>query len=112
MAKRQQLPVKKTTRELFEAIDLSLNTNNYYFTYHGKARSKSRKKVNDLEVLRILKSNGRRHEAIKDKLGMNRTDWNYHICGQNSDKDEVRISLSFDSGFMLIITVINLDEET
>lgn len=98
MAKKHQIPVKKTTKELFEAIDDSLAKKHYYFTWHGEYRSKLRKRVNDLEVLTILKSKGRRHEARKDKLEINRT--------------EVRISLSFDCDFSVIITVINLDEES
>ncbi len=112
MAGKQLIPIKKTTGELFEAIDLCLETNNYYFTSHADLRSKTRMSVNDLEVLRILKSKNRRHEARKDKLGMDQSDWNYHIRGKNSDNEEVRISLSFDQSLMLIITVINLDEES
>lgn len=104
-------PVKKTTAELFEAIDEALENIDYYFSDHGEKRSKSRRKVGDLEVIKILKSDERRHEAAKDKYEERNADWNYHIRGKNCDDERIRIALSFDEDGMVIITVINLDEE-
>jgi hypothetical protein len=103
-------PQKKTTEELIDAIDKAMTSGEYYFTDHGDKRSKTRKKVNDLEVVKILVGDNKWHEANKDKYERNRKDWNYHIRGKNSDGDQIRIAVSFDNNGMPIITVINLDE--
>lgn len=92
------------------AIGQAMRTGNYYFSEHGYDRSKTRKKVNDLEVIKILKGNEKWHEAKKDKYESGNSDWNYHIRGKNTDGDKIRIVISFDVGGMPIITVINLDE--
>lgn len=66
MAKRVAVkPKKKTTAELFEAIKLSLENGEYYFSDHGDAISKTRKNVNDLEVVKILEGDDKWHEAVK-----------------------------------------------
>ena len=112
MAKRIKVskPNKKNTEELFAAIRLAILNGEYYFTDHGHIRSKNRKKVNDLEVLKILYGTDKWHENSKDKFENNKRDWNYHIRGKNSDGDHIRIAISFDEDGMPIITVINLDE--
>ena len=67
MAKKVAVkPVKKTTVELFEAIKHSLENGEYYFSDHGDVRSKTRKNVSDLEVVKILEGNDKWHEAVKD----------------------------------------------
>lgn len=103
-------PTKKTTDELMEAINKAMASGTYYFTDHGDKRSKTRKKVSDLEVIKILEGNDKWHEAKKDKYQKGSIDWNYHIRGKNTDGDQIRIALSFDKDGMPIITVINLDE--
>jgi len=103
-------PKKKTTAELMAAIATAMDSGEYYFSDHGEKRSASRKKVNDLEVIKILQDDDKWHEAKKDKFEPGYTDWNYHIRGKNSDGDAIRIALSFDKEGMPIITVINLDE--
>jgi hypothetical protein len=105
-----QKPKKKTTRELFAAIQKALEERRYYFTDHGLERSRTRRKVNDLEVLRILRSSQKKHVAQKDKFERSQRDWNYHISGLNSDDESILIALSFDQAGMAIITVINLNE--
>ena len=80
------------------------------FTEHAEQRSKQRKNVNDLQVLNILKSKTKKHNAVKDHYIEGHTDWNYHITGKNIHDEKIRIVLSFDVDLMLIITVINLDE--
>jgi hypothetical protein len=104
-------PTKKTTNELMKAISNAVNANEYYFTDHGDKRSKARKKVNDLEIIKILSGHDKWHETKRDKYVRNNNDWNYHVCGKNSDGDQIRIVISFDHDGMPIITVINLDEE-
>lgn len=104
-------PKKKTTAELFEAIKHSLENNEYYFSDHGNVRSKTRKNVNDLEVIKILEGDDKWHESAKDKYEKDHKDWNYHIRGRNSDEDKIRIAISFDEAGMVVITVINLDED-
>ncbi len=108
--KRALKPNKKTTEELFSAINEAMLNGDYYFTDHGDKRSKNRKKVNDLEIVKILSGIDKWHESTKDKFENNNLDWNYHIRGKNSDGDHIRIVISFDKDGMPIITVINLDE--
>lgn len=113
MAKKAQAkkPEKKTTEELFKAIESAIEKSEYYFTDHGEMRSATRKKVTDVEVLRILEGKDKWHEKAKDKYENGQDDWNYHIRGKNTDGDNIRIAVSFDKDGMPIITVINLDEE-
>jgi hypothetical protein len=108
--KRVFRPTKKSTEELLTAINQAMLNGDYYFTDHGDKRSKSRKKVNDLEVVKILSGSEKWHESSKDKFENNKLDWNYHMRGKNSDGDHIRIVISFDRDGMPIITVINLDE--
>ena len=104
-------PKKKTKPELFKSIETAIETGNYIFTEHGEFRSKQRKNVNDLQIINILKSKTKKHEAAKDYYQEGFADWNYHLTGKTLDNEKVRIVLSFDSNLMLIITVINLDNE-
>ena len=104
-------PKKKTKQELFKIIENSIDTRNYVFTEHGKLRSEQRKHVNDLQIINILKSKTKKHEAKRDRYEKGYSDWKYHITGRTVDNEEVRIVLSFNSDLMCIITVINLDEE-
>ncbi len=112
MAKKRKAvkPIKKTTDEVIEAISKAMSFGTYYFTDHGDKRSKTREKVSDLEIIKILESNDKWHEAKKDKYDKGSTDWNYHIRGKNTNGDQIRIAISFDKDGMPIITVINLDE--
>lgn len=110
MAKKKK-PNKKSTEELFGAIETAVKNAEYYFTDHGEMRSATRRKVTDQEVIRILEKKDKWHEKTKDKYVDGAADWNYHIRGKNTDGDNVRISISFDKYGMPIITVINLDEE-
>ena len=112
MAKKRKAlkPIKKTTDEVIKAISKTMSLGTYYFTDHGDKRSKTRKKVSDLEIIKILESNDKWHEAKKDKYEKGSTDWNYHIRGKNTNGDQIRIAISFDKDGMPIITVINLDE--
>jgi hypothetical protein len=104
-------PKKKTKQELFDSIEVAIKTGNYVFTEHGEMRSKQRKNVNDLQIIKLLKSRTKKHEAAIDHYIEGYADWNYHITGKTIDNEKVRIVLSFDADLMLIITVINLDEE-
>ncbi len=101
---------KKKTRELFAAIKNAIKNRNYYFTAHAVKRSKERKNVNQLQIIKILKSKSKYHESHKDHFNEDFKSWNYSIRGFSVDFEEIRIILSFDKNDMLIITVINLNE--
>jgi len=75
------------------------------------ANSDQRKNVNDLQIINILKSKTKKHEAARDYYQEGFADWNYHLTGKTLDNEKVRIVLIDDSNLMLIITVINLDDE-
>ncbi len=73
---------KKTRLELFESIETAIKTRNYILTKHGELRSKQRKNVNDLQIIQILKSKTKKHEAARDYYKEGHADWNYHITSQ------------------------------
>ena len=102
---------KKSTDELFAAIEKAIINGDYYFTDHGEMRSVTRRKVTDEEVIKILGGKNKWHEKSKDKFVQGQADWNYHIRGKNTDDEKVRIVLSFNDYGMPIITVINLDKD-
>ena len=104
-------PGKKSTDELFRAIEDALKTGSYYFTDHGEMRSITRRKVTDEEVVRILEGPDKWHERNKDRYEQGQPDWNYNIRGKNTDGEKIRIVVSFDEYGMPIIAVINLDED-
>lgn len=105
-------PIKKRTQELFFFIERAIEKREYYFTDHGQMRSVTRQGVTDEEVIKTLEGNEKWHEKNKDKYQQGQRDWNYHIRGYNTDADRIRIVISFDELEMLIITVINLDEDS
>ena len=113
MAKKAQnkKPIKKSTEELFSAIEKAIENVDYYFTDHGEMRSETRRKVTDEEVIKILEGKDKWHEKSKDKFEEGKSDWNYHIRGKNTDDERVRVAVSFDEYGMPVITVINLDED-
>ena len=73
---------------------------------HAKARFEGRA-IKRREVGQVLK-NGR-HETLKDKFMEEHGSWNYSIRGETIDKRNLRVVVSFDGPYMLIITVIDLD---
>ncbi len=106
MIKTISKPIKKTTSELFTAIDNGLNNGEYFISLHGRKRGLERK-VNALHVVSALRSPNRRHEAKKDKYVEGKLDWNYSILSNDTEQRELRIILTF-SEQMLIVTVIVL----
>lgn len=107
----RQKPPKKTKLELFQCIEQAIENKNYVFTQHGEIRSKQRKHVNHEQVIRILKDKHKKHDAARDYYQEGHPDWNYHIQGKTVDNQPVRMVVSFDENWLLIITVINLAEE-
>ena len=75
---------KKTRQELFDCIETAIKTGNYILTEHGEYRSKQRKNVNDLQIINILKSKTKKHEAAKDYYQEGYADLNYHILSKRS----------------------------
>ena len=107
----ERRPQKKTTDELFNAIENALENKNYYFTSHALKRSKERKNLSEFQVIKILSSQSKYHEPKKDSFNEDFNTWNYSIRGRSIDSENIRIILSFDENDLLIITVINLDEK-
>lgn len=101
---------KRTTVELMLAITEAVESKNYFFTTHATTRLKQRRNVDQLQVIRILKSDSKYHEPKKDTYSKEFQAWNYAVRSKTIDDEDVRIILTFDENDMLIITVINLDE--
>lgn len=98
---------KKTTNELFLAIKKALERKSYIFTSHAFERLIDRN-INELTVIRILKSQFKYHEVRKDSYAQSFRSWNYSIVGISPDDEDIRIIVSFEEETMLVITVINL----
>jgi len=108
----EKKPLKKTDKELWEIIADKLANNRYIFLNHAKQRLKDRH-VSDLEVLNILdnkENHKRKRNKRKDTYIADYLDWNYCIEGVDVDKQKIRIIISFDSVWMLIITVIRIND--
>lgn len=106
-----QKPKKLTDTELFQKIHDKIIDIDYIFLKHAKQRQKDRS-VTDLDVLNILeneKGRRRKRNKRKDKYERGKEDWNYCIEGLDIDGEKVRIIVSFNEEFLLIITVIRPD---
>lgn len=99
---------KKSTEDLFDSIECSLDNADYYFTGHGRQRSRQRKGVSEQQVIKILRSPDKYHEKRKDKFDKQHNSWNYSIRGKSVDGEDIRIAIAFEGEQMLVITVINL----
>ena len=99
-------PPKKTTTEIFAAIDKALNTGEYFISIHGRQRIKERR-VTALHIVQALRCEKRKHEARKDKHEKGMHDWNYSIISTDIEDRKLRIILTF-SQQMLVVTVIVL----
>ena len=104
-------PKKKTEQELFDSIETAIKMGNYVFMEHGEKSSKSRKHVNDLQVINLLTSQTKKHDEARDSCQEGRADWNYNMTGKTINNEIVRIVVSFEE-LMLIVLVTHLDEES
>jgi len=107
----KERPSKKLDREVWSLISEKIVSGDYVFLNHAKKRLKDRN-ITDVEVLNILESKvgkKRKRNKAKDSFDMNHGNWKYCIEGQNNDEQKIRVIISFDSNYMLIITVIRLD---
>ncbi|HEC85910.1 MAG: hypothetical protein DRR08_20005 [Candidatus Parabeggiatoa sp. nov. 2] len=101
----------KTKQELFDSIETAIKMGNYIFTEPAEMKAKQRQNVTDLQVINLLKSQAKNHEAERDYYVERYADWNYHITGKTINHEKVRIVVFFDSNLMHIITVINLNDD-
>ena len=107
---RTSKPLKKTNKELYELIETKIADKEYIFLNHAKQRLKDRA-ILDIDVLDILEgkpSRNRKRNKSKDKYDIKYEDWNYCLEGCNLDGVGIRVIVSFDDEYMLIITVIRL----
>jgi len=111
--RQNKKPPKKTDRELWCVVGEKIKGTEYVFTRHAEGRQAQRQ-IDDLTVLNILENNGnarRKRNKKKDEYRSGHDDWNYCIEGYDHDNKKIRIIISFDSDYMLIITVINISQE-
>ena len=104
-------PTKKTDKDFYELLTSKIQSCDYVFKKHAKQRQKDRT-ITDVEVLDILEGKivfKRRRNKSKDKYEEGREDWNYCVEGQNLDNKKIRIIISFEEGFLPIITVMWID---
>jgi hypothetical protein len=103
---------KRNDPDLWGLITQKISSVHYVFLNHAKARLVDRK-ISDYEVLDILehKNKCRRNKA-KDSFMHGFPDWKYCIEGKSFEgQPKIRVIISFDKEFLLVITVIRLDVE-
>lgn len=98
-------------RDLYSRIGQSIDNRNYIFLKHAKQRLEERQ-ITDIDGLDILEGKaGRKRLRNKknDSYQSGQAEWKYCIEGINLDGLPIRIIISFEKGYMPIITVINLN---
>jgi hypothetical protein len=106
-------PKKKTDSELWSLLIQKLSEGNYIFLEHAKMRLKDRGMI-DIDILDILENKNnrkRKRNKSKDTYTPGYQDWNYCIEGNDLSGKKIRVIVSFDDQFLLIITVILIGNE-
>jgi hypothetical protein len=111
-------PLKKNDKEIYRLITEKIKEKNYVFLKHAQERLRQRG-ILETDVIKILegeKAYCRKRNKAKDTyaaVGFNEEaeDWKYCIEGNDIDQNPIRIIVTFDEDWMLIITVIALTGE-
>jgi hypothetical protein len=105
----QEKAVKRNDYDLWSLIANKISGVRYVFLNHAKERLADRK-ISDIQVLDILEHrNKARRNKSKDTYMPGFEDWKY--CIEAKELPNIRVIISFDKEFMLVITVIRLDVE-
>jgi hypothetical protein len=109
---QQGKAAKRNDLDLWGMIYNKITGVRYVFLNHAKARLVDRK-ITDIEVLDILEHKNKcRRNKSKDSFMPGYPDWKYCIEGKSfPGQSPIRVIISFDAEFMLVITVIRLDVE-
>lgn len=104
--------MKRNDFELWKLISQKIIGVRYIFLTHAKDRLIDRK-ITDVEVLDILEHKDKcKRNKSKDSFIQGYPDWKYCIEGKSFEgQPNLRVIISFDEEFMLVITVIRLDVE-
>jgi hypothetical protein len=102
-------PIKKTDRELYGLLTTKILSGEYIFLKHAKLRQQDRQ-INDMDVLHILKGNvKRKRNKRKDSYDPGKQDWKYCVEGFDMDGLKIRVIITFEEAYLLVITVIRID---
>lgn len=104
------VPEKQPDDVLLAFIEKKVLDEDYVFVHHAKVRLDERN-ITDIDVLDILENKpnrNRKRNSKKDSFHKDHHQWNYCIEGSTLDDENIRIIVSFDVKFLLIITVIRL----
>jgi hypothetical protein len=103
---------KRNDYDLWSLISQKISGVRYVFLNHAKERLLDRK-ITDIEVLDILEHKEKcRRNKSKDSFAPGYQDWKYCIEGKSFvQQPQIRIIISFDEEFMLVVTVIRLDDK-
>jgi hypothetical protein len=105
----QAKAMKRNDFDLWSLISNKITGVHYVFLNHAKSRLQDRK-ITDIQVLNILEHREKaRRNKSKDTYEPGYPDWKY--CIEAKDQPNLRVIISFDKEFMLVITVIRLDVE-
>ena len=102
-------PIKKTDRELYRLFAAKIASGEYIFLKHAKLRQQDRQ-IRDLDVIYILKGRvARKRNKRKDTYDLGKQDWKYCIEGVDIDGLKIRVIITFEEAYLLVITVIRID---
>jgi hypothetical protein len=102
-------PIKRKDNELFEIIESKINNGLYFITNHARERMIERGVPEDhiLHILLGKRGYKRARNKAKDTYEAGKYDWKYCFEGYvNTEEKSLRVIVSFEDGFMPIITVI------
>jgi hypothetical protein len=108
----QEKVTKRKDFDLWGLISQKISGVRYIFLNHAKSRLIDRK-ITDYEILDILEHKDKcKRNKSKDSYEPGYPDWKYCIEGRCFEgQPKLRVIISFDKEFMLVITVIRLEVE-
>lgn len=98
-------PRKQKIGNLKEVIGQCLDVGRYLDTRHAHLRQWQRL-IKRPEILYVLKHGY--HEKGKDTYEEAYREWNYSIRGKTPDGRELRVVISFEAMYLIIITAVDL----
>lgn len=101
-------PIKRTDRELYSLLAAKVSSGDYIFLKHARLRQQDRQ-ISELDVIHILKGDaGRKRNKRKDSYDPGKEDWKYCFEGFDIDGLKIRIIITFEDEYLLVITVIRI----
>ena len=97
--------IKRTQKckKLLDKIRDCVMNGKYFDSYHSLLR-RGERKITRPEILQVLKRGW--HERKKDQFDTHHENWKYAIRGETVDGRKIRVVISFQDDFLVILTAI------